>query len=84
MLSRRSHNTAEDLWLKLRDTLEGCGNSNKTVLARLKNNKVFDTQEIFSLFISSLSVVLSKIPSLRLKNECIAAFNEMYASILSN
>lgn len=67
MLSQWSHNTAEDLWLKLRDNLEGCGNSNKTVLVRLQNNKVFDTQEIFSLFISSLSVVLSKIPSLCLK-----------------
>lgn len=84
MLSRWSHNTAEDLWLKLRDNLEGCGNRNKTVLARLQNNKVFDTQEMFSLSISSLSVVLSKIPSLCLKNECIAAFNEIYAGILSN
>lgn len=50
----------------------------------LQNSKVFDSQEIFPLFISSVSVVLSKIPLLHLKNESIAAFNEIYASILSN
>lgn len=46
MLSQWNHNGAEDEWLRLLDNLEECGNSNETAAARLRNNKVSDTQEI--------------------------------------